>query len=199
MNVYVVFAHPSRRSFTADVLAEFVKGLQQAGHSAEVGDLYRMGFRSEMDVSEYEREVALDADAPLPRDVRREQERIDSADGLAFVYPLWWSDCPAKLKGWFDRVLAYGYAYSYGSSGERLPPKMDVQQALVLCTAGHTVDHLRDTGIAASIRHVMLEDRLLGVGVRKARLEVLGGMAARKEEIRRSNLERAYELGRTFR
>ena len=108
MHVYILFAHPSPMSFSRVVLEAFVQGLEDAGHTVEIGDLYAMGFQTEMDVDQYYREVGLDPEAPVPDDVRLEQAKISRADALAFIYPVWWSDCPAKLKGWFDRVLTYG-------------------------------------------------------------------------------------------
>ena len=197
MHVYIVFAHPSKRSFTYEVLETFTRGLQDAGHTYEVGDLYEMGFAADMDQDQYDRESSLDVDTPVPEDIQREQEKIDGADALVFVYPLWWSDCPAKMKGWFDRVWSYGYAYYY-EDGEHLISKIDIDKALVLFPAGHTVEHLEETGIAESMRNIMLRDRLLGVGVKEARMEILGGMVEHDEVIRKRNLERAYELGKTF-
>ena len=29
----------------------------------------------------------------------------------AFIYPVFWTEAPAKLVGWFDRVWSYGLAY----------------------------------------------------------------------------------------
>lgn len=197
MHVYIVFAHPSIKSFTWEVLNAFKCGLQDAGHSFEIGDLYEINFQSDMDLAQYERETGMDPDAPAPDDVRLEQSKIDRADALAFVYPVWWSDCPAKLKGWFDRVLTYGYAYSY-TNGQHVTSKIRIVKALALCPAGHTVEHLEEIGIAESMRRVMLGDRLLGVGVGEARMEILGGMMGNDEVVRKRNLERAYQLGRGF-
>lgn len=197
MHVYVVFAHPSKQSFTWEVLSAFTRGLQDAGHSFEIGDLYEMDFQTDMDLAQYEREVGGDPVAPVPEDVRLEQAKIDRADGLAFVYPVWWSDCPAKLKGWFDRVLTFGYAYDYEESGEHVS-RMSVEKALVLCPAGHPVEHLEETGVAESMRRVMLGDRLLGVGVKEAYMEILGGMVENDAAVHARNLERAYQLGRAF-
>jgi NAD(P)H dehydrogenase (quinone) len=197
MHVYVIFAHPSRRSFSRSVLDAFTRGLKEAGHSHEIADLYEMGFQSEMDEAQYLREISGNPDLPVPPDVEREQARIDRADGLAFIFPVWWSDCPAKLKGWFDRVLTYGYAYVYDAEGAR-GTKMSVEKALVLCSAGHTVEHLERTGVAAGMRRILLEDRLLGVGVRKAQLEILGGMMPLDDSHWERNLRRAYDLGRRF-
>ena len=122
---------------------------------------------------------------------------IGKADALAFVYPVWWSDCPAKLKGWFDRVLAYGYAYFY-EDGDHRASQIAIDKALALCPAGHTVEHLEETGIAQSMRCIMLQDRLSGVGVKEAKMEILGGMVPGSDAIRQRNLERAYQLGREF-
>ena len=197
MHIYILFAHPSKRSFSGAVLEAFSRGLRAAGHTYEIGDLYEMGFNPEMDIDQYEREVGLDPKAPLPADVKIEQEKIDRADALAFIYPVWWSDCPAKLKGWFDRVLTYGYAYFYDENEER-HTEISIKKALAICSAGHTVEHLAETGIEDSMRRIMIDDRLLGVGIREARMEILGGMMPKDDTCRRKNLEKAYYLGKNF-
>jgi len=197
MHIYIVFAHPSDKSFSRNVLKAFTRGLDEAGHSYEIGDLYGMDFQSEMDEDQYLRETSGDPDLPIPRDVESEQAKIDRADGLAFIFPVWWSDCPAKLKGWFDRVLTCGYAYLYDARRER-HTRMSIDKALVLCCAGHTVEHLEETGIAASMRRIMLNDRLLGIGVKQAHMEILGGMMPQDDTYRERNLLRAYELGKQF-
>ena len=197
MHVYVILAHPSKQSFSRRVLDAFVRGLKEAGHTCEVTDLYEMGFQSEMDERQYLRETSGNPDLPVPGDLEDEHAKINRADGLVFIYPVWWSDCPAKLKGWFDRVLTYGYAYVYDTTGAR-GTRMRVEKALVLCSAGHTEEHLEETGIAAAMRRVMLEDRLLGVGVKQAHMEILGGMMPLDDSHRERNLRRAYELGKGF-
>lgn len=197
MHVYIVFAHPSKKSFSKSVLDAFTHGLDAAGHSYEIADLYEMGFQSEMDEKHYFREISGNPDLPIPSDIKNEQAKINRASGLAFVYPVWWSDCPAKLKGWFDRVLTCGYAYFYESEGER-STRINIDKALVLCSSGHTAEYLEETGIADSMRHIMLNDRLLGIGVKQAYLEILGGMMPLDDTHREINLHKAYELGRKF-
>jgi NAD(P)H dehydrogenase (quinone) len=198
MHVYIIFTHPSKKSFTYAVLESFTKGLMDAGHTFEIGDLYEMNFKSDMDLYEYNREISLDASAPLPEDVRAEHTKIETADALAFIYPVWWSDCPAKLKGWFDRVWSYGYAYFYDDLGDHSISKIPVEKALVVCPAGHPVEYLEQIGIAESMRRIMLNDRMFGVGIKQAKMEILGGMVANDEKVRESNLIRAYQLGRGF-
>ena len=53
-----------------------------------------------------------------------------------------------------------------------------IDRALVLCTAGHTREHLEETGIAESMRCIYLNDRLRPeIGVAQADMVVLGDMA----------------------
>ena len=58
--------------------------------------------------------------------------------------------------------------------------------------------HLEEIGIAGSMRRIMLDDRLLGVGVKQAHMEILGGMMPLDDTYRKQNLQRAYELGKLF-
>jgi len=197
MHVYIIFCHPSHRSFTFSVLESFLAGLQDAGHTYSVGDLYAMDFQSDMDLDHYERETSYDPSLPVPPDVAAEQKKIAEADALVFIYPVWWSDCPARLKGWFDRVWTLGYAYSY-EVGSHATPGIGITKALVICPAGHPVEYLEEIGIASSMRCIMLNDRLRGVGIEDAEMEILGGMTSQDPQVRQRNLDRAYELGRRF-
>ncbi len=205
MHAYIVFAHPTRKSFTGAVLAELCRGLEEGGHTCEVGDLYAMEFRSDMSLAEYGRETNVHgnrAHSPLPADVREEHEKICRADGLGFVFPVWWSDCPANLKGWFDRVWVCGYAYDYGIPDETYPfPRLSIARALVLCTAGNTGEALEQSGLAESMKRIYKNDRLQpGTGVAHCEVVILSGAAdvQTAPEVRASNLATAHRLGRNF-
>ena len=111
MNVLVVYCHPSSNSFTYRVKKAFLKGLADGGHKYVVSDLYAMNFNPVFSESEYMREAFYDLSAPVPEDVLAEQEKINSSDAIAFIYPDFWTDAPALLAGWFQRVWTYGFAY----------------------------------------------------------------------------------------
>jgi NAD(P)H dehydrogenase (quinone) len=52
-----------------------------------------------------------------PKDAREQWQRVAAADGLAFIAPVFWLHFPAILKGWFERVFAYGSAYALSREG----------------------------------------------------------------------------------
>lgn len=74
-----------------------------------------------------------------PKDAREQWQKVAAADGLAFVAPVYWLHFPAILKGWFERVFAYGSAYAlsdegwHGHASGRVP-LMHHEKALVIST-----------------------------------------------------------------
>src|SRR5689334_14560639 len=111
MHVLIVFSHPSKTSYTYQVLEDLKKELTMSKCSVEISDLYEINFQSDLTEKEYKREAFSQIGLPVSEDVLKEQEKIKKADCIIFLYPVWWSDCPAKLKGWFDRVFSTGFAY----------------------------------------------------------------------------------------
>ena len=174
MNIFIVYAHPSQKSYTYKILQKTIKALQKENYNIVLSDLYAMNFRSDMSEEEYEREGFAKTEKPLSFDVIEEQDKIERADCIIFLYPVWWSDCPAKLKGWFDRVYSVGYAYGYNEAGEKIKCMKHIKFGLVLCTAGHPNDFLEKTGIAESMRKIMIDDRL-GKRFENKEMMILGG------------------------
>ena len=148
MNVFIVYAHPSADSFTRRARDSFIQGLEAAGHSFILSDLYAMDFRADINEAEYLREANYRDDNSLADDVRAEQEKINRSDAIVFIYPVFWTEAPAKLVGWFDRVWTYGFAY-----GARRMKRLE--KGLVICTAGHTLEHLREYGHLHGMETVM--------------------------------------------
>ncbi|MCT4352331.1 NAD(P)H-dependent oxidoreductase [Streptomyces sp. Je 1-79] len=194
-HVHVVYAHPSERSFTREVLDAFLRGLDEAGRTYTVSDLYAREFRSELTRAEYERESGLRSDAPVPDDVVAEQAALAAAGTWVFLYPVWWADCPARLKGWFDRVWTVGFAR------KTVGPPTVAEKALVLCTAGYDVAELDASGCYGAMRTVMLTDRI-GERARTSEFVVLGGSATTDETewpaLKAAHLARAAELARSL-
>ena len=194
MHVFIVYAHPSEDSFTSRVRDEFINGLKAGNHTFEISDLYKMNFNSDMSEPEYLREANYDEKAPLSEDVINEQEKINRCDAIVFIYPVFWTDAPAKLVGWFDRVWTYGFAY-----GNRTMKKL--KKALVLCVAGHTLEHLKEYGHYESLKTVMLGDRIFDRAEFKE-LIVLDGTAKSLPELRQTNwkkhLAAAFEAGKNL-
>jgi len=191
MKVFIVYCHPCTDSFTREVKDSFIAGLESAGHSHVISDLYAMNFKSDMGESEYLREAFYRRELPLPEDVRAEHEKINASNAIVFIYPVFWTDAPAKLVGWFDRVWTFGFAY-----GENRIMKQ-LEKGLVLCVAGNTLEYFDRTGLGDAMKKVMLDDRLFDRVKHKEMiiLDATSRELAERELNREGHLKRAFEAG----
>lgn len=130
MHALIVTSHPEIKSLTNSVAANIGKGFSQAGagYSFELADLAAEGFDprfSEGDLMAHRSRIAA------PHDVAAEQARIDRADALVLVFPVYWWSFPALLKGWIDRVFSNGWAYDDSFEGKLLKKLGHLQVHLV--------------------------------------------------------------------
>ncbi len=108
MHALIVVSNPNPDSFSYAVAVKVAEGVTASGGSYEIADLAAEGFDprfSAADIAAHLRE------GPSPEDVVAEQARIDRADALVLVYPVYWWSMPGLLKGWVDRVFSNGWAY----------------------------------------------------------------------------------------
>lgn len=171
MNILIVYSHPSKKSYTFQVLEQLKLAVKKQNWNLEISDLYASSFQSDMSEEEYEREGFAKINLSISKDVLAEHQKIERADCIIFLYPVWWSDCPAKLKGWFDRVYSVGYAYG---QTDNFPKMKTIPFGLVICTAGHPNTFLTEIGMAQSMETIMLEDRL-GKRFKNKEMLILGG------------------------
>ncbi|HET8725936.1 MAG TPA: NAD(P)H-dependent oxidoreductase [Alphaproteobacteria bacterium] len=113
MHALIVVAHPNPKSLSHSIAAHVAEGvsLSDPTNSFEIADLAAEAFDPRFtaaDVAVHLREM------PPPTDVAAEQARIDRADALVLVYPVYWWSMPGLLKGWIDRVFTNGWAYDEG-------------------------------------------------------------------------------------
>lgn len=129
--ILVILCHPNAKSLNHAVADALRSRLEAAGHAVRFHDLYSEGFDPALSFVELKRRFSFD------ELVQRHYRDVEEADGFVFVHPEWWSQPPAMLKGWIDRVLAPGIGYDF--EGEEFMTKSKVpllagKRALVLAT-----------------------------------------------------------------
>ncbi len=190
MKAFIVYCHPSDDSFTKNMCDSFIKGINDSGNEYIISDLYRMDFKSDITEQEYLRDANYLTTPDVATDVLAEHEKINSSDVIVFIYPIFWTEAPAKLVGWFDRVWSYGFAY-----GEKTMKELD--KAVILCSAGNPLERLENFGLLDSMKKVMFGDRLFG-RVKNTEF-VLFDSTSREKPLREKNwednLKKAYEKG----
>ena len=108
MSSLVVVSHSDPNSLTQHIAHVTVDAIAATGGGVELADLTAENFEprfSQADLDQYRRTGIL------PADVKAEQDRVDRADQLILVFPMYWWSMPALLKGWIDRVFINGWAF----------------------------------------------------------------------------------------
>ncbi|QLF69127.1 NAD(P)H-dependent oxidoreductase [Peteryoungia desertarenae] len=116
----VVLAHPLPESFAASAALTVAEALQAKGHAVDLIDLYAEDFDPRL--SPRERAAYMQPGYQPDADVAQLVERLKAADGLILVFPQWWFNLPAMMKGFIDRVFVPGVAFDHDANGGRLIP-----------------------------------------------------------------------------
>jgi NAD(P)H dehydrogenase (quinone) len=166
MKYLIVFAHPEPNSLSGHLRDRAVEALSAAGHEVEVSDLYAMRWKAVADRDDFLGDQVVDGPLDYTRasrdafahgtqaaDVVEEQRKLLWADVIVLQFPIWWYGMPAILKGWVDRVYAYGFAYglgphSGGAWGRRFGEgTLEGRRGLVAMTVGGRMAHYGPRGV----------------------------------------------------
>jgi NAD(P)H dehydrogenase (quinone) len=113
MHTLIVVAHHDPRSLTHSVASQIAQSIDTAatGHTYELADLAQERFDPRFTASDH---AVHRKEAAPPADVIAEQARVDRADAVVLVFPVYWWSMPALMKGWIDRVFSNGWAFDFG-------------------------------------------------------------------------------------
>jgi len=132
MNIYLVLAHPNKGSFNHAIAETAAATVKHLGHNLWYHDLYDENFDPIFTASEIASEISLNPD------IDAHCKKLCEADGIIIIHPNWWSQAPAILKGWVDRVFRAGRAYKFvedGKGGGYPIGLLKAKSALVINTA----------------------------------------------------------------
>ena len=192
MKVLVVYAHPNPESFNHAVLERFIEGLQSKNHEVEILDLYAQGFNPLLSAADL---ASLQA-GEIPADIKAQQDKVAWAEGLAFIFPIWWSSMPAVLKGWIDRVFSLGFAYAFTEEGP--VGLLKQQKALLITTSGGDQAFFDHSGIQKAIQ-MTIDLGIFGfTGIPKIQHEFFYNVVQIDPATREGYLQKAYSLGMEF-
>jgi NAD(P)H dehydrogenase (quinone) len=119
MKVAIVFNHPYEGSYCTAILNAVTSGLQKAGHVVDLVHLDNDDFDPVMRAKDLK---GFKDGVPSDPQVIKYRERLNEAEHLIMLFPIWWELMPAMTKGFIDKVIFPGVAYDYDNSGKY--PKM---------------------------------------------------------------------------
>ncbi|CAH0136101.1 FMN-dependent NADH-azoreductase [Pedobacter sp. Bi27] len=131
MKVVIVFNHPYEGSFGNAILNAVTSGLKDANHEVDLMHLDNDRFNPVMSKADLK---AFVEHKPVDPQVIAYNERLEKADHLIFIFPIWWDLMPAMTKGFVDRVLTPGVVYDHHPRGFGLIPLLKNLKGVTVIT-----------------------------------------------------------------
>jgi len=156
MKHVLVVAHPNPSSFTHGIAHAYGEAVAALGHDHAARDLYAIGFDPRLPAEE----IPGHKHYSVRDDVIAEREILRTADIFAFFYPLWINSPPAILKGYFDRVFGFGFAY--GRKAEGNVPLLTPRKMISFTSSGAPQEWLMSTGSWDAMR-TLFDQHFAGV------------------------------------
>ena len=124
---FLVYGHYNDKSFNAAIKDTFIETAKNLVHTVDYVDLYKEKFNPVFS-GEKPDETVLD-----------HRKRIEDADPIVLIAPIWNFRMPAIVEGWIDKVLSPPWAFSFkkifGNYGYPIG-NLKGKKAIVFCTYG---------------------------------------------------------------
>ncbi len=177
MNLLIVYAHPNHQSLNYSILSKTLEGLGEntKQYKTQVLDLYAEDFDPILVFNDTLKRRDLKDDPTLTT----HREQLMWADKIVFIYPIWWGRPPAMLLGYFDRILAKGFAYKY-HDGKVIPEGM-LKNKSVTCISTMGGPTFYPKLLLNNAHKILMRKAVLNfVGIKKVKFFEFGFMETKK-------------------
>lgn len=172
MRVAIVFNHPYEKSYCNAILIAVINGLQKAGHEVDLMHLDRDEFDPVMRAKDLYAFARAKADGeniyenidPL---VLNYKERLEQAEHLIFIFPIWWELMPAMTKGFIDKVIFPGISYDYAKSGLKMISRLKKLKRTTIITTQNTPALLYRLVFGNAVKYALLRGTFWKIGFPK--------------------------------
>lgn len=130
--ILIINGHPNQESFNFAVQTAYKKGALSGSNEVQEINLAMLDFNPNLTVG-YRAKQALEPDLQLA------QKKIQWADHIVWIYPLWWGMMPAGLKGFLDRTFLPGFAFKYRNNSDRWDKLLTGRTTEIICTIDYPI------------------------------------------------------------
>lgn len=148
MKTLIVYNHPYEGSFCNAILKAVQRGLKKGGHTCKVINLDKDNFDPVMRAKDLKAFAELgrgneSALMNLDPTVYRFKKKLEWAEHIVMIFPIWWMSMPAMMKGFVDKVIFPGVAYDM-DDGRLVSRLASLKQVTVISTMNTPSDIYRD-------------------------------------------------------
>jgi NAD(P)H dehydrogenase (quinone) len=188
--VLLILGHPSKKSFCKGILDSYKKGLEKT--NCEYKELYLCDLNFNLNLGgNFEQANEIESDILLA------QELLKWADHYVFVYPIWWGNIPALLKGFIDRAFLPGVTFKYQKNSP-FPEKLLKGKTARLLVTMDSPNWWFKFVYRSSANHAMKEATLNFCGVSPVKITIMDKVRESTIEQRNLFLNKVENLGKNI-
>lgn len=185
--ILIINGHPDKESFNFALSEAYKQGAIKSNAEVKEINIRELNFNPNLQFG-YRKRTELEPD------LLDAQEKLKWADHLVWVYPVWWASVPAIMKGFLDRVLLPGFAFSKRENSLLWDKHLTGKTARIICTLDQPSWYYRLI-YARPSHNAMKKGTLNFIGVRKVRNTTIGPIRLSKEAYRAKWLKKVERLG----
>lgn len=150
MKHLIIYSHFNANSFTKAIVDRVEDIAITNKDEIKIIDLYGDLFSPVFNLLDVE---YAEGGKSIPADVKEYQDLVAWADHYSFVFPLWWGQMPAMMKGFMDRVLTNGFAFQFDDNGYKA--LLSDKTAKVFINTGSPSKVYEEMGMHKSIKQII--------------------------------------------
>jgi len=190
LKVLIIYNHPYEGSFCAAIRKAVESGLRDGGHRCDIINLDQDNFDPVMRSKDLKAFVLArtkpdEALTLLDPQVLNYKFRLEQADHVIFIFPIWWELMPALMKGFIDKVIFPGIAYDQtdGKNGGMVC-RLKALGGVTVITTMNTPSLIYRLIFGNAVRRALLTGTFWKIGVSNRKWINLSSVKSRTREKR---------------
>ncbi|GAB6091685.1 NAD(P)H-dependent oxidoreductase [Spirochaeta dissipatitropha] len=188
--VLIINGHPDKESFNFGLMDAYKQGVLKSENEMESIVVGELNFNPDLQFA-YRKRTELEPDLLVA------WKKIEWADHIVWIYPLWWGFMPAILKGFIDRLFLPGFAFQSIENSIRIKKLLTHKTAHIINTMDYPVWYykwlLREPGTKL-MKYLILQF----VGIKNIRTTYIGPIKGSSEDFRAKWIDKLQKFGDNF-
>lgn len=185
--ILIINGHPNIESFNFGIAESYKKGALSSNAQVETIVIADLKFNPNLQFG-YQKRTELEPD------LLDAWQKIQNADHLVWIHPVWWGGLPAITKGFIDRLFLPGMAFQYRENSVWWDKLLKGKTAHIITTLDQPSWYYRLFYARPSVNQLR-KSTLEFCGIKPVKLSYIGIVKGSTEQQRKKWLEKVYNFG----
>lgn len=185
--ILVINGHPNPSSFNFGLAESYLKGAIQSKAEVETITIAELDFNPNLKFG-YQKRTELEPD------LLESWKKIQNADHLVWIHPIWWGGLPAITKGFIDRLFLPGMAFEHRENSVWWDKLLKGKTAHIITTLDQPDWYYRFVYAKPSVNQLK-KCTLEFCGVKPVKVTYIGIIKTSDEKQKEKWLKKVFDFG----